>query len=523
MAHLQPLARSLQEQLIGARKERELAEAVNARGTLIQTPKTGRKLASAYEHFRNVAEYTEEHLLLQHAIRRFYTRDIFLTGRELETIGQELIVELTLAGYLKNNSVSTEAAAAIQRLVQDAMQTYGELRQAHIPRDQASRWILDILSVQTEELLNPHGHLRAIIYVAYQHYLRLFPRQKLVQTAKEDAHYELSLYIAIHQALLKSDEALVRHDLLQLHAQDAHQTKAFVAFNQNIDHLYAAPFTLRLRRAVSRYGAPFRVLKELADNRTDLAEILDDREEFLRAYRRQVEHEYKRVKQRLNQGIIRSLLFLLITKVFIGVAVEIPYDLLLVGHVALLPLTLNLLFPPCYIASLRFMLRLPTQANAAALSETIDEILFASQAPTNTDALRLGLRKLSLGAQLVYSVLFLIPLISIMALLRLLDFSFLQGVIFFIFLSTASFLGLRLSRIIRELEIVDKSSGFLTSAADFFYLPFMLMGQWLSGKYARLNAVAFFMDLAIELPLKTGLRLVRQWTSFLREKRDEIM
>jgi hypothetical protein len=49
-----------------------------------------------------------------------------------------------------------------------------------------------------------------------------------------------------------------------------------------------------------------------------------------------------------------------------------------------------------------------------------------------------------------------------------------------------------------------------------------LVGQWLSSKYAKINAVAYFLDVAIELPLKTVLRLIRQWTRFLNEKHDEI-
>ena len=75
---------------------------------------------------------------------------------------------------------------------------------------------------------------------------------------------------------------------------------------------------------------------------------------------------------------------------------------------------------------------------------------------------------------------------------------------------------------IREVELLNKQQGMLSIIRDFFYLPFIAVGQWLSRKYARVNIVAFTLDMAIELPLKTILRLIRQWTRFLNEKHDEI-
>ena len=56
-----------------------------------------------------------------------------------------------------------------------------------------------------------------------------------------------------------------------------------------------------------------------------------------------------------------------------------------------------------------------------------------------------------------------------------------------------------------------------------FYLPFIVMGQWISSKYARANIVAYVLDVLVELPLKTVLRLVRQWVRFLNEKHEEIL
>jgi hypothetical protein len=57
---------------------------------------------------------------------------------------------------------------------------------------------------------------------------------------------------------------------------------------------------------------------------------------------------------------------------------------------------------------------------------------------------------------------------------------------------------------------------------DFLYIPFVVVGRWMSEKYARVNVVAMTLDMVIELPLKTVLHLVRQWGAFITSKKDEL-
>jgi hypothetical protein len=103
-----------------------------------------------------------------------------------------------------------------------------------------------------------------------------------------------------------------------------------------------------------------------------------------------------------------------------------------------------------------------------------------------------------------------------------LEFSFLHILIFFVFLSTASFLGFRLSRQIRELEVVQGQQDGVSMLRDFLYIPFVVVGRWMSERYARINIVAMTLDMVIELPLKTVLHLVRQWGAFITSKKDEL-
>ncbi len=514
--------RLLQEQLRAARTYDANTIARTHRGEIIQVPGIGKNISNAYELLRRAAESAEEHLLLQKAIYRFYKRSVvFSSTKKSRDIGDDLILELTHAGYLPNNSVSTGTAKAITQIVDSCVEIYRQMGKAKVPRDERLGWVLDLMSVETEALLNPHHKRAAIAYVAYQHYLDLFPRFKLTSSPEDEAEYEFSLYLAVYQVLLKADLATVRYDMVRTYRQTPKNLEEFIDFNRFVDRTYTSLLTQRIKRAVTRYAGPFRILHSLSDDRNDLPELLANREAFLKAYTEQIGKEYGNVAARLKRGIAKSILFIFITKVSVGLAIEIPYDIVVLGGVALLPLAVNLFFPPLYMASFKLSLRPPSAANASALYTYISQSLY--EGGRAVQSVRVGIRPMPTLAKVFYSLLFFIPLALVTYLLSILQFTVIQGIIFFVFLSTASFLGFRLSRMAKELELVRETPNLSGAIRDFLYLPFVVAGQWISSKYARLNIIAYTLDVLVELPLKTVLKLIRQWTRFLSEKHEEIM
>lgn len=163
---------------------------------------------------------------------------------------------------------------------------------------------------------------------------------------------------------------------------------------------------------------------------------------------------------------------------------------------------------------------IPGAANTTAMVDLMGRFLYGStEAPV---ASRRSSRSFGTVYNLVYGMFFLLVFGGVAWFLATLEFSFVHLLIFFVFLSTASFLGFRLSTMIRELEVVDTDQGGVTVARDFLYMPFVVVGRWISEKYSRVNVVATFLDMVIELPLKTVLRLVRQWSAFISSKKDEL-
>lgn len=492
-----------------AAKNDEIA-ATNGRAQKVHVTGAGRTLTFAYEQLRNAAEYTEEHLLLQRAAGRFYRRAFLSRDHKVVAqTGEELITELTLAGYLKNDSVTTQTVEQINHLAGKYYDAHGKYR-----RDE---WTLHVLAVEIERLLN--GDLKRDVFTqfAYEHFLNTIDRRKLL--GHDVQEFEIALFVAVHRALLKSDPATIRTALLHRYQQQP-DSPAFSETNKMIDAVLESPVTDKIYHFVTRRGAALRVLWRLIDEHEDAPKLLSSREQFLSAYESQIENEYSRINSRINRGIIKSVIFLIITKVLIGMAVEVPYDYMIHGSIIVLPLVINLLFPPVYMVLLRFTLRLPGDSNADTLTDITDQLLYGNERVA--EASYRGGRGFGVAFNVAYALFFVLIFGGVAFWLMTLGFSLLHLLVFFTFLSTASFLGFRLSRQIRELEAMESQQDGITMIRDFLYIPFVVVGRWMSEKYAKVNIVAMMLDMVIELPLKTVLHLVRQWGAFIASKKDEL-
>ena len=71
-----------------------------------------------------------------------------------------------------------------------------------------------------------------------------------------------------------------------------------------------------------------------------------------------------------------------------------------------------------------------------------------------------------------------------------------------------------------EHEVGEEAQTSVTMIRDFFYMPFVAVGRRISETYAQFNIISRFLDMFVELPLKTILGFVRRWGSFLSAKKD---
>lgn len=517
-------------QLLSTLESFENAEKQTAPSETFHVQNTGHIVSSLYEQLRNASENTEEHLLLQRAIRRFFSRTLpFIDRVPSKEMAEELITELTLAEYITNDSVTLDEIRRINDLVQQLTRSYWQIvDQKTVQPEQAKVWVLDMLAVRSEQVLHPPLQMVSYLNFAYAYYSDIVDLRKnpLPDEKIDETEHSTVLYIALHRALLKSDTAATRSMLLDLHQADPGNTEQIIAINTQFDRLTRLKSTDRLVRFIDKNGAQLRIIERtfFDANSTAKSSLLSNRKQVGGVLRQTIEGEYRDTKITLRRGIIKSIVFLLITKAIIGLGIEIPYDLAVYDHIAWIPLVINLFFPALFIALTTLTLKMPSEANTTKIVQTIDGMLY-QEAQTVSQPVFRGLtpKKQPVAFSIVYAVFFVVAVGFVINRLYAFDFNIVQILIFIIFLSTAAFLGYRLSLQVKSLEIVSSEVSFFGVIRDFLYTPFIFIGHQISSRYAKLNLVARLLDNAIELPLKTTLRLIRQWTNFLSNKKDEIL
>jgi len=485
-------------------------------------------LLIAYEQLRNASENIESHLLFQRAIKRFYKRNLsFMFNKQPSHLAQELIIELTQAEYIENDTVSIVKIEHIDALISDYYRTYWRLAERKsVQKDDAQRWMLEILSVQTEQVLHNPIRLLSFANFAYNYFLDKVDISEYVPEGEfiDPADYPKLLYLSIHKSLMKSDDANIRNALMGFYSVTTSDISNFIEFNKNYDKLAYSKTSSKIARLVNRNGAPLRVVRTsfFSENR-DLGSVdIRNKSKTLATVNAQIEEDYQQVKKSLKSGVIKSIIFLLMTKAFIGLVVEIPYDLMVYGVIIVLPLAVNLVFPPLFIALMTITFKLPSRANTNAITDFVNSMLYRGDIPP-TVIKASQIKGKSYVYNTIYSIVFIGVFLLVADTLNKLQFNIVQGVIFFIFLSTASFLGYRLTLRIKELEIITASQGLISLLRDSLYAPFIYVGQKISFRFSKMNIAAQVLDIVIELPLKTIFRLVRQWTIFLSNKRDELL
>ncbi|MFZ2836387.1 MAG: hypothetical protein WAZ21_03630 [Candidatus Saccharimonadales bacterium] len=513
--NLNTIGRELKDRLVSV--ERSASEKDKQ---LINVANVGRIVATAYEQLRNSAEYTQEHLLRQRAIRRFLVRNVSFRSRGTldRNLAEEIIVELTQAGYIENDTIPHSSLAKISQSLSKHYENYWRM-EPYTTRAGAEELTLDLISVEVEAIIADDKKLQIYQYFAYQHYRSVIDEEKY-KAADSKESYDACLYIAVHKTLLKSDLPTVRYDLQQLYQFSDDDMQAYVHFHNNITESFSSDLTNKLSRLVDRHGAPLRIFRSMVEERENLSELLGKSGQFVSAYQSFVEAEYKKASKRLNKALVKSILFLLITKSLLGILIEIPYDLAVTGSIIILPLVINLLAPIVYLLIQRVSIKVPGKVNTETMVVYMSDALYGDE--TKKISSKHRSTKYSVAFSIVYAAMFIFAFGLVLNRLISLEFNLVQIVLFTIFLATASFLGFRLTGIIRELELVTAKVGVVQLIRDFLYMPFIVLGRWLSEEYKKINIVALILDTVIELPLKTVLRLVRQWTTFLNDKKDEL-
>jgi hypothetical protein len=508
----------------------EKAFGASASDEFIEVSAPASTAASLYERIRNSLEYQEEHLLRRNAILRILKRYVG-THASLESTAGNLLRELVWAKYLPNKVVPT---SFVHRIAPILAKYEVLLKAAELDKEQADllfHVVLDILATEIEYVLQPPNADEALASFMYEEMKARTEWDPTLAISAEDK--DLRFYVAVHRSLLKSTPATLRFRLFTLYyplwreakaddplvAEIAANLPAVVsAIESQINH----PLTERLTRLLRRRAGIFRVLGDVLKGAK--VEEYEDPEELDTAVTEALSVRTKDFKVRLRRTTVRAIIFLIITKMFLALLLEVPYDaIFFAGHAPLYPLFVNILFHPIFLAIISLTIKIPEKQNTEDYKNAIRALSVGADHPVlHVRVKRIVRGKWQIFFDAIYAILFVGVYGAIGWLLHTFDFHALSIGLFLFFLSLVTFFGIRIRTSANDIIASDSRSGFFGTIFDILLLPIVRAGSWLSEKVSKINVFIYFFDFIIEAPLKVAIQFIEGWLAYIREKREQI-
>ena len=208
-------------------------------------------------------------------------------------------------------------------------------------------------------------------------------------------------------------------------------------------------------------------------------------------------------------------------------ALEVPYDLYVAKNFALIPLLVNVLFPPFMLIMIAGIFSVPGLDNTRRLIGRINKLLYNFEdisTELDTFTMRQVIRRpgLTAGFSFIYLATFAVTFGLINIALTALQFSIVSKIIFVFFSALVSFFAYRIRHSAKEYEMIERQ-GVFEPFMDFFLMPVLQAGQFLSKEIAKINIFIFFFDFILEAPLKTIFDVFEEWVRFIHAKKDEMI
>lgn len=491
------------------------------------------RLAYVYERIRNAIEYKDEHLLRKNAIERMLKRRIYTEIRKRD-FGRLLLTELIRARYLKNNFLPESVIGEVDAIIAKYLMILRVVAPNRMTskRREVSDWLLSIMAAEIDHHLVGYHRDEAIVECMYRVMRQDFDLSDDIADPKER---DYQVFMAIHRALIKSDTAIIRYHLLKFILPgwfngDAvsrdHFLKHFASYRRYLDHQVDHPLKGKLLRQVKRFSILFNVWQDvLIKHNGQVADLLEDTPALEQEIRIAAEQRYQRARTKLKRSYVRAIIYIFISKMVLALLLELPYDVFILKTSNFTPLAVNAIFHPILMFLIALSISAPPKDNTDKIVERLLKIIHQEPHPGFLIRGRHAYRRNAFLTGLfraIYALTFLISLGLIFWILNYLDFNIVSSLVFIFFLTIISFFGVKLRGEMRDLVIVDEKINAITFLVDFFTVPIIHMGRWLTEKSPKINVFLFILDGIIEAPLKVVMESLEEWGSFQQEKKEEI-
>lgn len=473
------------------------------------------KVASFYEKIRNVVDYQEEHLLRQKSIERMLRRRLIIK-RNGKNIAKSLVYELIRAGHFPNDTIPERKIKDIDIIIDKYILALNSLSHSlnTKEKEELSGWMLGLISCEVEEKLAPP--LEDEILAEYMHETM----KERISIKDENAQ----LFIAIQKALLRADKPLITYRLLKIYYPDwisQNLPSLKKTLEKQLNHSLGPKFF----KLCNRYNTPFLLLRDVILKYPEkIKEKINQPESLEPLIEETYQNRYQRSKAKLGRAAIYSTISIFATKMLLAFIIEVPLDVYIIQQFSYINLIVSILFPPLLMFFIISTIKPPSTENAQKVMWEVMRAVYESKKKETYEIKLPKKRGLLLDAVigLTYLIAFIISFGVIIWILSQLSFSIVSQIIFIAFICLIGFAGAKIRQRSKELSVEKERESGLIFIMDFFFLPFVRVGKWLSGRLTKVNLVILLLTFVWETPFQVFVEFLENWSSFLKEKKEEI-
>src|SRR3989338_3297700 len=407
---------------------------------------TGR-FGALYEKLRSLVDYKDYHVIRRSAIRRILKRQLYIERKP--NTGFALLKEMVSGGYLPNNRVPEAKALEIQNIIRKWMTVERE----GLPVSLA----LDFVSIEVEEYLFPDpvkDIMGNSFFAAAQ--------TALEYQGRESVNRALITYAACRRSFLAEDKSALLHAMLLRDVPEllshSYGGAALATLTTRIgesisraERVAAHPLVWKVSARLKNYALYYSVLLEIFHSYGKGAEIVLDDDGKLREFAASIiEQKQRQQRKLLRQSGRRAVIYLLLTKILLGVALEWPYERFILGAEDFIALGSNALFHPAllflmvtFVGKERHSKERVLDGVSAVVQGKEMKQIFIKPPPTSATFFLVTC---------FYVVLFAASFGAILWALIAFHFNAVSIILFFVFLTLVSYFGLRIRGSARRWE-----------------------------------------------------------------------
>lgn len=486
------------------------------------------EIATWYEKLRNAMDYREDEVILRAAIERILKRRLIFGGGG-SSIAEPLIRELMWARYFPDGSIPESIIEEIAETINLYLELQKDvLHKKKISEDKLNQWIIQVLSSHIEHTLNPN-HIKETLSNFMYHILK---DNVTIKDDNEDTK-NVQVFIAVRRAYAKDDQALLRYQLFnqyfgELSSQTINSVKEnFINGYTQIEIQLSYKLRHRIFFYIKRLTPPFLILDDLLRQyKENIHEVLTNPEELNKTLFVICQRRYNSISSKVRRAIIRSVIFILLSKTFFALAIEGTYERYFYGKILWNSIALNVLIPPFLMAITGIFIRTPGRLNSLKIINRIQVLLFDPNPKLGYPiTLKLKPDKSRPVLNTIFTLLWLVAFLCsfgiIIYILTRLQFNLVSQGVFIFFLAIVTFFTYRIYRIAHTYTVEDQQT-FMTPIVDFFFMPIAQVGRYLTEGIAQINILIFIFDFIIETPFKGLFAFAEQWFLFLHSKRENL-